>query len=198
MIKTIRKIKKWSTKLVLTGFLSGTLLTHVNASDIVVSQQIKIFAKLDYLIIQDEHLTSTPWSGNFTAINGKAFKVTEFYKNHRPEMNIKTGIALVNGKNLKISIPVHFDNGFKSYLYDANRYLGTGLSLYYRKSKDVFLTFEAHDILQINNKVKKRPCYDAFRREFHCGTGSPWVDVKNHLTQSDIPKNIKLKIFYFF
>ena len=113
-------------------------------------------------------------------------------------MNIKTGIALVNGKNLKISIPVHFDNGFKSYLYDANRYLGTGLSLYYRKSKDIFLTFEAHDILQINNKVKERPCYDAFRREFHCGTGSPWVDVKNHLTQSDIPKNIKLKIFYFF
>lgn len=69
-------------------------------------------------------------------------------------MNIETGIALVNRNNLKISIPVHFDNGFKSDLYNASRYLGTGISLYYRKSKDVFLTFEAHDILQINNGVK--------------------------------------------
>ena len=137
-MKIKRKIKKWLTELVLIGLFSGAAPTLANASDIVFSKHIKIFTELDYLIVQDEHLTSSPWSGNFTAINGKAFKVTEFYKNRRPEMNIKTGI-----------------------------------SLYYRKSKDVFLTFEAHDILQINNGVKERPCYDAFRREFHCGTGSP-------------------------
>ena len=113
-------------------------------------------------------------------------------------MKIKTGIALVNGKDLKISVSVHYDNGFKSDLYEAKRYLGTGLSLYYRQSKDVFLTFEAHDILQINNGIKERPCFDAFRREFHCGTGSPWVDVKNNLNQSDIPRKIKLKVYYFF
>lgn len=197
-MKTKRKIKKCLTELVLIGLFSGAVTTLANASDIVFSKQIKIFTELDYLIVQDEHLTSSPWSGNFTAINGKAFKVTEFYKNRRPEMNIKTGIALVNRNNLKISIPVHFDNGFKSDLYNASRYLGTGISLYYRKSKDVFLTFEAHDILQINNGVKERPCYDAFRREFHCGTGSPWIDMKNHLNQSEIPNDIKLKVYYFF
>lgn len=30
------------------------------------------------------------------------------------------------------------------------------------------------------------------------GGGSPWIDMKNHLNQSEIPKDIKLKVYYFF
>lgn len=78
-MKTKRKIKKCLTELVLIGLFSGAVTTLANASDIVFSKQIKIFTELDYLIVQDEHLTSSPWSGNFTAINGKAFKVTSLH-----------------------------------------------------------------------------------------------------------------------
>lgn len=155
--------------------------------------------KIDYLIMHDEHLTSTPWTGHFTALNGKQYQLSQFYKNRRNlAINLKAGIEIFRNANLKISLPVHFDNGYKADLYEAERFLGFGVSVYYAPRKNLFLSFNMVDIVQFGGQTKERPCYDDFRREFHCGTGYAWTDMKHNLDQHHVQTNIQARVLYLF
>ena len=39
--------------------------------------------------------------------------------------------------------------------------------------------FGFNNAFKIGGSIKEKPCYDKFDREFHCGTGQPWVDYKH-------------------
>lgn len=136
---------------------------------------------VDYLIIADWHQTSRPWSGYFQAVNGKHFATPEFYKSTDVEFNLKTAWELKRTANMKTSLAVHYDHGYRSALYDADPYLGLGLSWYYAPTPKDFLTVHILDVLQTGGRVRESPCFDGFRRAFHCGTGQAWTDVRNEL-----------------
>ena len=38
--------------------------------------------------------------------------------------------------------------------------------------------FGFNNAFKIGGSIKEKPCYDKFDREFHCGTGQPWIDYK--------------------
>ncbi len=157
-----------------------------------------LLKKIDYLIAQDFHQTSNPWSGYFRALNGKAFKTPTFYENTSLEVNIKTAIEIYRGPNLKLSLPMHFDNGYRAPLYRANTYLGFGVSAYYAPSRKDFITLHLLDVVQFGGKVTERPCYDSFRRAFHCGTGNAWTDVKDYLDGRKVDPIAKLNWRHLF
>lgn len=158
------------------------------------AQAADIFGRIDYLQATNAHLISRPWSGHFEALNGTHFNHPEFYKNRRPELNLKSGVAVVRRRNLKASLTLHYDHGYASDLYEAAPYLGLGVGVLYAPRDNLLVSFYAFDVAQIGGKVRERPCYDDFRREFHCGTGNAWRDVKEQLNRRFIKPSAYLRI----
>ena len=151
-----------------------------------------IIDKIDYLIVLDLHQTSRPWSGYFLAMNGRAYNVSPFYETKTPELNAKSAIEIYRSGVLKLSIPIHFDNGWRADLYQADRFLGLGLSAYYAPTRKDLITLHLLDIVQLGGQVTEQPCYDSFRREFHCGSGNPWSDVKGRLDGRTTDARVKI------
>ena len=57
-------------------------------------EPLKWLAKIDWLLVQDDHLISRPWSGRFEAYNGDAYDVTALYASRRPPVNLQGGIEV--------------------------------------------------------------------------------------------------------
>ena len=74
-----------------------------------------------------------------------------------------------------LKIPWSFDNGYKSDLFNTNPVLQLGAFLVVKRS-NLLIEFGANNLLQIGGRVSERACVDSLSREFHCGTGLPWVD----------------------
>ena len=157
-----------------------------------------VLAKISYLVARDQHLTSRPWSGRFKALNGDAYFVDEFYTSQRPNFNIKMGLYAAQRNKTRYIINLHYDNGFDAALYDAERYVGLGLSAHRQMSQYSRLSLHLLDVLQLGGKVSERPCYDAFRREFHCGTGLAWRDVKDQIDEQTVDARLLLRLRHRF
>ena len=158
----------------------------------------QMLAKISYLLASDQHLTSRPWSGVFQALNGDIFRVEQFYHSKNPQFNIKMGLYAAHTKSTAYIINLHYDNGFDSALYDAQPYLGLGLSAHRQLNKYSRLSWHLLDVLQLGGNTRERPCYDTFRREFHCGTGLAWSDVKNRVGADDIKPRFMARLTHLF
>ena len=146
----------------------------------------KMLGNMVYLQADDTHRTSKVWSGNFRALNGDNYQLNHFYRSHKPQFNAKLALRLFESNRLRVSLPLHFDNGFKADLYEARAYAGAGLTAQWRKSDKLIFGFQLHDALKLGGDVTERPCRDGFRRAFHCGTGLPWSDATPYLRDSNI------------
>lgn len=143
-------------------------------------------SQIVYLQAEDAHRTSYVWSGNFSALNGDRYRLSNFYRSHKPQFNAKTALRLFENKSLRLTMPLHFDNGFKADLYKARAYAGAGVTAQWRKTDRLILGFQLHDALKLGGRVTESPCHDKFRRAFHCGTGLPWRDATPHLRDRNV------------
>jgi len=123
----------------------------------------------------DKHTFSTPYSGKFHAINGVQYDVSKYYVSSRLELSV-TGLFLLDPREqLSITIPWNFDIGYYSELFQTDPVLQLGISIR-KKSKNRSVTFGVTNLLTFGGHVRESPCVDRLSREFHCGTGLPWVD----------------------
>ena len=143
----------------------------------------------------DKHTYSSPYDGRFTALNGERYDVSEFYTSRKLELNI-AGVALwTKSPQLSIKLPWFFDYGYTSTLYNSEPILQVGVFFIINENKNS-LEFGLSNLLQIGGKISERPCVDHLSRDFHCGTGLPWVD-RSIPTKNDTQKFIVTYRFAF-
>ena len=151
-----------------------------------------------YLIAGNKHLTSRPWSGAFSAIDGTPHRVEKFYQSTRQQLNFKTALKTWQTRRTKSLLTMHYDNGFAAPLYTAQPYLGLGLSSYIKLGGKTMMSLHALDLWQTGGEITESPCYDGFKREFHCGTGLAWRDVKDHIGERQVDPRFFARIAYRF
>ena len=157
-----------------------------------------LLARLSYLHVEDTHRTSYVWEGRFRAIDGTPYDKHAFYISSRPQFNAKLGVTLYHSSKLRLTLPLHHDNGYAAALYDAEPFLGGGLIGQWHYRENLTLGFALHDVLQLGGKLRERPCYDGFRRAFHCGTGRPWTDAGPYMQRDNTPAFLKLSLDWRF
>lgn len=163
----INSLNFWtSVKLLLTCLVLNLIVKEVHAEF--------IFLPLDG---SSKHKYSSPYDGYFTALDGQNFNVSQFYLSQKSELNI-SGIAILTVPDrFSLKFPWYFDYGFTSTLYNAEPVIQVGLQFVKNINNSSF-ELGLTNLLQIGGKISERPCVDHLSREFHCGSGLPWVDRK--------------------
>lgn len=137
-----------------------------------------------------DYSQSEVWTGHFVAPNGKLFDVSHLYKSKRQTFNL-SGYFLLGKSNARTSflIPFKYDNGFSAPLYSAKERLDIGLILNRRIDTRLSVNFGVLDLSSLGGEITENPCVDGFNREFHCGSGLPWVDYSPHAhTKTSMPR----------
>jgi len=143
------------------------------------------------------HVQSSVWTGRPLGLNGKRYDFTDLYASKRFEFNV-SGLAhfAVNDKAV-ISLPFSLDAGYDSDLLstEPSILLGFGIT---KNWSNHSVSFMSQNILRIGGKVRERPCYDSFDREFHCGTALPWSDIAPFLSRNKANQSFSFRYRYFF
>ena len=122
-----------------------------------------------------KHRFTAPYTGQFTALNGDYFDVSNYYASKGLELNI-SGIGLfVISPSITMKVPWYFDNGYKSDVYSIKSILQLGASIVFIEKKSTY-EIGITNLFGLGGNVHERPCVDVLYREFHCGLGVPWVD----------------------
>lgn len=154
--------------------------------------------KIDYLLAEDSHSVSRVWSGHFKALNGDEYNMAQFYAPKKPQFNLRAAIALKETPRLRLSMPLHYDHGYRAALYEATPYIGIGFIGQWAARDNVVLGLHIHDGLQAGGDITERPCHDGFRRAFHCGTGLPWSDAAPLLDDQEIKASGRITLNWRF
>lgn len=124
------------------------------------------------------HLASQVWRGIFQGLNGADYDTRAFYKSQKPEFSA-SGIFLVNPKKrFSLMLPVALDAGYQAELYRAQPMIGLGIGTAIGLSKRSVLSLKVDNLLVAGGRVSEQPCYDSYRRRFHCGSGLAWTDFQ--------------------
>jgi hypothetical protein len=136
-------------------------------------------AKADVIFLPlsgaDSHKFSSPYSGRFRAINGNSFDVSKYYVSSSLELFFNGLVMWEARDNLTLTIPWYFDIGYQSELFHTDPVLQLGLSANF-SSQNHSIILGVNNLLTIGGHIRGRPCMDRLFRDFHCGTGLPWVD----------------------
>jgi hypothetical protein len=174
------------------------LLLFAPAAQTAELSPLDILQRIDYVQASDSHRTSYVWEGRFRTLNGASYNMRHLYQSKRPQINAKLAILAHEDARWRLTVPLHFDNGYQADLYQAQPFFGLGLVTQWAASERVVLGFHLHDALKLGGKVSEQPCHDGFRRRFHCGTGLPWTDAGAHLRHSNVSTLAKLTLDWQF
>ena len=130
------------------------------------------------------HQFSSPYSGKFQAINGDSFDVSEYYASLSTELHLNGLVMWDINDRVTATVPWNFDAGYKSDLFKTDPVLQLGLSVNV-SSPNQSIRFGITNLITIGGSVTEKPCVDILFRDFHCGTGLPWVDRPSP-TKSDV------------
>ena len=136
------------------------------------------------------------WSGNFVAPNGKKFQLGNFYKSKNIELNLKTNLVYKLNSSL-IIFPIKFDNGYKSDLLNVSPIYSLGLIMS-KQIKNFNILVGVDNLLKLGGNIIEKPCFDKFKREFHCGTGKPWTDYQGENIYNYYQDKLILRMTYNF
>lgn len=121
------------------------------------------------------HQFSSPYSGKFQAINGEYFDVSQYYASSRTELYLSGLVMWDINDGLSFTVPWSFDLGYESDLFKTDPVLQLGVSVNVSSENQSF-RFGVINLLTIGGNITETPCIDRLFRDFHCGTGLPWVD----------------------
>ena len=155
---------------------------------------------LQWLHVQasDSHQASDAWHGYFTASNGKAHNVSNFY---RPKNQLFSASATLAVSRPKVSwlLPIALDAGYAAELYQASPSLRLGFGAVIATSQASLLSVRVDNLLTLGGDVHEQACYDKYTRAFHCGTGLAWSDYRgSSLSRRDAAQQAKLKARFIY
>lgn len=147
------------------------------------------------------------WTGRFVDFAGNHWDVSRFYeaKYQIISGNVVIGQAIDRKQESKKSETVifflhriDFDTGFKSALYEAQPFISWSPTGIVSLNEHLSLAVGVQNLFSLGGHTRESPCFDDFRREFHCGTGLPWSDYPNKKTRFSPAKKLQVSIRYVF
>lgn len=144
---------------------------------------------------KDAHAYSLPYSGRFTAINGDQFDTSEYFESSNLELSISGFSAIFFENNLSIKLNWLLDNGYNSVLYNVQPSLLGSVGLIKSNPGSKF-EIVLNNLFFLGGEVSERACVDVLEREFHCGSGLPWVDYVPYEITPDVEVLVNWT-FYF-
>ena len=163
---------------ILTVFLAG--LTPAAAQD---WQIIRLQA-------ESKHQGSKVWSGYFRGLNGRDYNAAQFYRPQREEFSAFGIVALDPHKKVSWLVPLAVDAGYDAKLFQAEPLAAIGFGAAVRTGPYSVVSLRADNLLVAGGRVSEQPCYDGFRRRYHCGTGTAWTDYQ----RSDVDRRGRLAV----
>ena len=124
-----------------------------------------------------------PWSGHFTDYAGREWNVSHFYQNKKTPLYIKPKFLTIHNDRTFTEFSLFFDNGYKSDLFESKERLILDQTTHFKTSQNTFIGFMTS--MEFSDGIVERPCYDDFRRQYHCGTGLAWSDSHNYHKKTD-------------
>ena len=118
------------------------------------------------------------WSGKFTDLSGNLWDVSNYYSQENESFNAS---LFFNHSFNKFSLTskIYLDNGYDSALLDIDPLYYFSLSAKYHLGENKKLKVVLDPMIKFGGGVTESPCYDDFRRAFHCGTGMSWSDAQS-------------------
>jgi hypothetical protein len=202
---------KWFHFFVCTILLASSL-GQVAANEVPakVAENNEIISNISLLGLSasSTYSRTSVWSGIFTDFAGKAWNVSKFYKNKMipltAELTVGQSIErvdFVSKEPLLLFFVLHklnFDLGYSSDLYTAQPYISWSPQVVYSQNKSITISIGVQHLLSIGGGVSERPCFDDFDREFHCGTGLPWITYENKSKDFSPTRSLFVSVQYVF
>ena len=114
------------------------------------------------------------WSGIFNDLSGTKWDVSNFYTPKSDNFYLDTKFQIASEELYLGVVELGFDNKYDSDLFDVSDKISIETSNYFKLRDDLILNFYTKTVF--GGRVSEKPCFDSFRREFHCGTGLAWSD----------------------
>ena len=135
------------------------------------------------------------WGGAFTDISGEVWDTSEFYNNQNEIYNASLFFKNEIDKFYFLS-KIYVDSGYKSALMVVDPLYYISLSANYNLGKNEKIKFVMDPIFKIGGGVTELPCYDDFRRSYHCGTGMAWSDAQSGGFLKKYDQDQSISIYY--
>lgn len=139
---------------------------HVQALELVKVEANENFERLEV------------WSGKFIDLSGNLWDVSKYYAQTNESLNASLFFNH-NFNKLSLTSKIYLDNGYNSALLDIDPLYYFSLSAKYHLGENKKLKVILDPIIKFGGGVTESPCYDDFRRAFHCGTGMAWSDAQS-------------------
>lgn len=130
------------------------------------------------LQVTTEHVASKAWRGGFVGLNGRGYDTRRFFEPKNQLFSASTTFAIAPRNTLSVLVPVQIDAGYNAVLYKATPSASFGAGASWQINAHNLVSLIWYDALNLGGGVRERPCYDRFRRQYHCGTGQAWVDYQ--------------------
>jgi hypothetical protein len=132
---------------------------------------------------ESRHAGSKVWQGRFTGLNGQIYDVSDFYQSNRPRFSAraifsKTAQRRPRQRSVTWLVPISVDAGYQAKLYQAAPLFSIGLGAAIALAPQSMVSLRIDNALRLGGTISEQPCYDGFRRQYHCGTGLAWVDYR--------------------
>ena len=75
-------------------------------------------------------------------------------------------------------LPISVDAGYEAKLYQASPFLSVGFGAAMSLDTGAMVSLRLDNALRMGGDIREQPCYDGFRRQYHCGTGLAWLDYR--------------------
>ena len=132
---------------------------------------------------ESRHTASKVWPGKFTSLNGHSYNVQDFYQSNQPNFSAraifkKTALSTRANRQVTWLLPIAVDAGYEAKLYQAAPLLSIGFGAAITLAPQSMLSMRIDNALRLGGTISEQPCYDGFRRQYHCGTGMAWIDYR--------------------
>lgn len=135
--------------------------------------------KLVDLSVRPHHAASRVWQGQFTGLNGAAYNARHLYHSRKPEFSGSAIWSKPYGPRLSMLLPLTFDAGYEAALLRTTPLAGIGIGAALALGQSTMVSMRMDNLLRFGGDISETPCYDAFQRGFHCGSGQAWTDYTN-------------------
>jgi hypothetical protein len=127
---------------------------------------------------ESRHVGSKVWQGKFTGLNGQLYDVSGFYQTNQPTFSARAIFTKTGRKQMNWLLPIALDGGYDAKLYQAEPLLSLGFGAAMAVAPQTMLSLRLDNALRLGGDISEQPCYDGFRRQYHCGTGLAWGDYR--------------------